>query len=109
MNSNNDENVDSPKQPQLKDNHFSCSLKELQAMQLTLFRNQWRIQERGLGGPRPPPPPTTTLRLCLDQNEAQRAKKKLFFEAASPAYLTVWMIDSLHSSPPYLKAWIRHW
>lgn len=41
MNSNNDENVDSPKQPQLKDNHFSCSLKELQAMQLMLFCNQW--------------------------------------------------------------------
>ena len=57
MNSNNDENVDSPKQPQLKDNNFSCSLKELQAMQLTLFRNQWRIQGRGLGGPSPPPPP----------------------------------------------------
>ena len=49
MNSNNDENVDSPKQPQLKDNHFSCSLKELQAIQLMLFRNQWRIQGRGLG------------------------------------------------------------
>ena len=55
MNSNNDENVDFPKQPQLKDNHFSCSLKELQAMQLMLFCNQWQIQRRGLGARAPPP------------------------------------------------------
>ena len=55
MNSNNDENVDSSKQPQLKDNHFSGSLKELQAMQLMLFCNQWQIQRRGLGARTPPP------------------------------------------------------
>ena len=58
MNSNNDENVDSSKQPQLKDNHFSGSLKELQAMQLMLFCNQWnqwQIQRRGLGARAPPP------------------------------------------------------
>ena len=103
MNSNNDENVDSPKQPQLKDNHFSCSLKELQAMQLMLFCNRWQIQGRGLGGPSPTP------RLGLDQNEARSAKKKLFFEAAPAPYLRVWMTGSPHPFPPYLKAWIRHW
>ena len=31
---------------------------------------QWRIQERGPGGPAPP--------LFLDQNEVQRAEKKSF-------------------------------
>ena len=82
MNSNNDENVDSPKQPQLKDNHFSCSLKELQAMQLTLFRNQWRIQGRGLGGPSHPPPHHPPL--MFRPKWGPKGQKKIIFWGRLP-------------------------
>ena len=51
----------------------------------------------GPGGPGPP--------LFLDQNEARKAEKNFFFEAAPPAYLRV-----LITAPPapYLKVWICH-
>ena len=92
MNSNNYENVDSSKQPQLKDNHFSCSLKELQAMQLMPFCNQWWIQGRGLGGRAPPP-------LMFRPKWGPKGQRKNFFWGHPPPYLRVWMTGSPHPSP----------
>ena len=100
MKSYNDENVNSPKQPQLKDNHFSCSLKELQAMQLMLFCNQWQIQGRGLGGPSPPPPHPP---LMFRPKWGPKGRPKLSFEAAPTPHLRVWMTGSPPPPPPPLS------
>ena len=56
------------------------------------MQNQWRIQERGLGGPDPPPP-----NLFLDQTEARRAEKYVFGDQAP---FSKGLDDRC---PPYLK------
>ena len=56
---------------------------------------QWRIQGRGPGGPLPPPP------LFLDQTEAQRAAKNLFFlrPPPPPTFLSEGLDLPLHLAP----------
>ena len=51
-----------------------------------------------MGGTGGSPPP-----LFLDQNEARRRAKKVFWETDPPC-LRVWMTPP----PPYLKVWIGH-
>ena len=58
----------------------------LQEIKGCSLHNQWRIQERGLGGPGPPPP------LFLDHTEAQRAEKIVLGDCPPPPYpLIVWI------------------
>ena len=59
---------------------------------------QWRISG-GAWGARTPPS-------FLDQTEARRAEKKIFFDTGQPPYLRVWM--TARPPPSYLKVWIRH-
>ena len=62
---------------------FNPSLRNLSTFYLVFCHcfEQWRIQERGPGGPPP---------FFLDQTEARRAEN-IFLGDRSPPYLRVWM------------------
>lgn len=61
------------------------------------MQNQWRTQERGLGGPDPPP------RFTLRSNWGPKGQK-IFFWRPGPPFSEG--LDDRH--PPDLKVWIRH-